>query len=172
VTFYVTFFFSKRIIPVFPVSGKYGRTAEFTPTSRLVVRRSPEASVCVLRLAVNGRNYRTYSFLCIISTLEDSVCLPSCQMWSLYQTIAIFVTVNIWRARDRNFRPRLNWILPSSVLLRGVRSKTDVSGPPIGPIFKDEAVWDGLNIEDGTHSSKTSVSNHFTPRNNPEDGRI
>jgi hypothetical protein len=37
--------------------------------------------------------------------------------------------------------PRLNWIIPSSGLLLVVRwFGTDVSGLPIGPIFKDQAV--------------------------------
>jgi hypothetical protein len=36
---------------------------------------------------------------------------------------------------------KINWILPSSVLLLGVRwFKNDVSGLTIGPIFKDQAV--------------------------------
>ena len=52
--------------------------------------------------------------------------------------------------------PALSWIIPSSGLSRGVRwLDTDVSGPPIGPIFKGQAVEDRL-----------------TPRNNPQDGRI
>jgi hypothetical protein len=69
---------------------------------------------------------------------------------------------------DLRLPPRLNWILPSSGLLRGVSwSETDVSRLPIGPIFK------GPLLEDGTiDSPETSVSNHLTPRNNPEDERI
>jgi hypothetical protein len=41
---------------------------------------------------------------------------------------------------DRRFPPRLNVILSSSGLLRGVRwFETDVSGLHIGPNFKDQA---------------------------------
>ena len=37
--------------------------------------------------------------------------------------------------------PRLNKIRPSSGLLRGIwLFETDVSGLPVGPIFKDQAV--------------------------------
>ena len=60
------------------------------------------------------------------------------------------------------FPQRLNWILPSSGLLRGVRwFNIDVSGLPIefmstGPIGSPE----------------TSVSNYVRPRNNPENRRI
>jgi hypothetical protein len=50
------------------------------------------------------------------------------------------------KARDGGLPLRLNQILPSSGLLRGV------SGLFIGP--------------------KTSVANHLSPRNNPEVGRI
>jgi hypothetical protein len=58
------------------------------------------------------------------------------------------------------------WILASSRLLRSVGwFRTDVSGLPIGPIFKD-----CLAVEDGTEGSpETSVINQPTPRNNPED---
>ena len=61
--------------------------------------------------------------------------------------------------RDRTLPPRLNWILLSAGLWRGVRwFETDVSGlalkgDPIG-------------------SPETSVSNHLTPHNKPEDGRV
>jgi hypothetical protein len=57
--------------------------------------------------------------------------------------------------RDRRLPPRLNWILPSYALLRGIKwVETDVSGlylkmRPVG-------------------YSETSVSNHITQHNNPE----
>jgi hypothetical protein len=47
---------------------------------------------------------------------------------------------------------RLNWVLPSSGLLRGCPACLALKMGSIG-------------------SSETSVSNHQTPRNNPEDGR-
>jgi hypothetical protein len=60
---------------------------------------------------------------------------------------------------------RLRWILPSFGLLRGVRwFQTDVSGLHIGP-------KEFLKIGP-IHSSETSVPNHPTPRNDPEDRRI
>jgi hypothetical protein len=53
---------------------------------------------------------------------------------------------------------RLSQIIPSSRWLRGVRwFDTDVSERAIGATLKGLAV--------------RSASNHFTPRNNPEDGR-
>jgi hypothetical protein len=73
-----------------------------------------------------------------------------------------YVKLNI-RVLDRRLPPRLEKNAPFSVLLRGVRRfQTDVSGLPIGPALK----------EGPTGSPETSVSNHLTPRNNPEDGRI
>ena len=73
------------------------------------------------------------------------------------QTKSVLVTMH-----DRILQPRLNWSTSSSGLLRGIRwFETDVSGLPIGSIFKG-----------GTDSLTTPVSNNLTPRNNPEDGRI
>jgi hypothetical protein len=47
----------------------------------------------------------------------------------------------VYHRQDRRLPRRLNWILPSSGLLGGVRwFETDVSGLPIGSIFKGEAV--------------------------------
>ena len=43
--------------------------------------------------------------------------------------------------------------------------KTDVSGLPVGPIFKGQTVQEFGQLE-------TSVLNHFTSRNGPEDERI
>ena len=74
------------------------------------------------------------------------------------------------RLRYLRLPPRLNWILPSSVLLRGVKCcKTDVSGLPIGPIFKGQAVQvvRPLNVKH-TGGPETSVLNHLKPRNNPK----
>ena len=49
----------------------------------------------------------------------------------------------------------------------------DVSGLHIGPIFKRNMSKYILTLEMGPISNaETSVSNHLTPRNNPEDGRI
>jgi hypothetical protein len=63
------------------------------------------------------------------------------------------------------------WIFPSSGLLRGVRwFETDVLGLPIGSIFKIQAVH--VLKTRSTGSPETSVLNHLTQRNNPEDGRI
>ena len=74
-------------------------------------------------------------------------------------------------SRDHRLPPRLNLILPSSELLRGVSwCKTDVSVLPTGPIFKGQAV---LLLKMGPIGSpETSVLNQLTPCNNPEDGRI
>ena len=68
---------------------------------------------------------------------------------------------------------KLNWILPSSGLLFGVRwLETDVLGLPTGHIFKDEA-WRAWPLKRGPIGSpETSISNHLTLRNNAEDGRI
>ena len=82
--------------------------------------------------------------------------------------------------RDRRLPPRLNRILPSAGLLRGVRwFKTDVSGLPIRPIFKGQdqdvhvSSWTSWPLKTWRiRSPETSVLNHLTPRNNPEDGRI
>jgi hypothetical protein len=63
-------------------------------------------------------------------------------------------------------------------LLSGVSwFEIDVSGLPLGPIFKGEAVQEGeknltLGNMESVCSSETSVLNHVTPRKNPEDGRI
>ena len=61
----------------------------------------------------------------------------------------------------------LTWILPSSGLLCGVRwFTTDVSGPPIGPIFKGQASCTASPLTTGpTCSPETSVLNNLTPRN-------
>ena len=74
--------------------------------------------------------------------------------------------------RDRRRSPRLNWIF-RLLLLRGVRRfKTDVSGLPIGPIFKSLR-WIAWPLKMGPIGSlETSVFNQRTPRNNPEDRRI
>jgi hypothetical protein len=51
--------------------------------------------------------------------------------------------------------------------------KNDVSGLPIGPIFKDKSVQEALPLTAGPIGSpETSVLNHISPRSNPEDGRI
>jgi hypothetical protein len=43
---------------------------------------------------------------------------------------------------DRRLPPRLNWILPSSGLIRGVRwFETDVSGLPVSSVLKGQAVF-------------------------------
>jgi hypothetical protein len=66
-------------------------------------------------------------------------------------------TQDIEKKKERESRP-----FPRRRLLRGVRRfETDVSGLPIGSIFKGQAV----RVE-------VSVSNHITSRNNPEDGRL
>jgi hypothetical protein len=56
--------------------------------------------------------------------------------------------------------------------------ETDVSGLPVGPIFKGEII-SSLPIQmycarsmGPIDSPATSVSNHLPPRNNPADGRI
>ena len=67
--------------------------------------------------------------------------------------------------RDRGVPPWLNWILPTSGLLRCLSwFKSDVSRLPVGPIFN------ALNMG-AIGSPETSVSSHLTLRNNPEDGR-
>jgi hypothetical protein len=71
-------------------------------------------------------------------------------------------------SRQEKKETRLYSILPSSGLLSGVRRlETDVSGLPIGPIFKGRLLKIGP-----IGSPETSVSNHITQRNNPEDGVI
>jgi hypothetical protein len=65
---------------------------------------------------------------------------------------------------DLRLSPRLKWTLLSSGLLRGLGwFNTDVSGRPIGPIFKDKAVQD-----DRLDSPETSVWNDLTMCNNQE----
>ena len=54
---------------------------------------------------------------------------------------------------------------------------TDVSGQPIGPIFKDQEIQeekkDFLTLEDGNDCPETSVKNyHSTLRNIPEERSI
>jgi hypothetical protein len=60
-------------------------------------------------------------------------------------------------------------------ILRGVRwFETDVSELPVSPIFKNQAVQEeawSLKMR-LIGRSETSFSNHLTPRNNPEDGKI
>ena len=72
--------------------------------------------------------------------------------------------------RDPRRPPRFDSILPSSELLCGLRwFETDVSGLPVGPIFKGSSslrrtAWP---LKMGkTRNTETSVSNHITPRNN------
>ena len=83
-----------------------------------------------------------------------------------------------------------NFTLPSSGLLHGVRLfETDISGPPISPILKGQHVQEiyvGHPLISEIKNSlickafkmaqiggpETSVSNHLTSRNNPEDERI
>ena len=117
-------------------------------------------------------------------------CLQLGQIFEKYPNIKFYRSPSSgsrivpWRSdeqanRDRWLPPMLNWILPSSGLLHGVRwFETDVSGLPIGPIFNAQAVQDpwhftALRLKMAPAGSpKTSVSNHLTPRNNPEYGRI
>ena len=63
-------------------------------------------------------------------------------------------------------------IFPSSGLLRGIRwFQTDVSGLPVRRFFSGQAVLGPLKMGP-IYNFETSVSNHLTLRNNPEDGRI
>ena len=49
--------------------------------------------------------------------------------------------------RDRKLPPRVNRILPSSAFLRGIRwFQTNVSGLPIRPTFKGQAVQEALDL--------------------------
>jgi hypothetical protein len=63
-------------------------------------------------------------------------------------------------------------IISSSWLLCGVRwFETDVSGLPIGPIFKGQAVKEAWPSKTRPiDSPETSVSNNLTPRNNQQNG--
>ena len=65
-------------------------------------------------------------------------------------------------------------MFPSSGLLRRVgRFRTDVSGLPIGPNFKGQAVQEASPLKTGRIGSpETSFVNQPTIPNNPEDGRI
>jgi hypothetical protein len=74
----------------------------------------------------------------------------------------------------RRLLPRLNWIIPSSGWLRGLRwFETDVSGLPTGLVFTDNVVQAAWSLKtEGINSPVTSVSSHLTPCNNPEDRRI
>jgi hypothetical protein len=67
--------------------------------------------------------------------------------------------------RDRRLPLRLNGILPSSGLLRGVRwFDMDVSKLSIGPIFKGKTSFTDLPFKMGQiDSPETSVPNHLTP---------
>ena len=67
--------------------------------------------------------------------------------------------VTYYEKRDRMIPPRLNWIILSSVLLRGVRLfQTDVSGLPLRPIFKDQASGVAWPLKMGpTGNPETSV---------------
>ena len=75
---------------------------------------------------------------------------------------------------DRRLPLRLNRILPSSGLLRGVSwFKTDVLRLTICPIFEGQTVQEEVGpLKMGRLGSpEKSVLNPLTPRNNPEDGR-
>jgi hypothetical protein len=51
--------------------------------------------------------------------------------------------------------------------------ETVVSGLPLCPLFKGQAVQEEIPLEMGQIGCpETSVSNRLSPRNNPEDGRI
>jgi hypothetical protein len=61
-----------------------------------------------------------------------------------YQKTGIFTQKLVWHAcmQDCSLPSRLNWILPSSGILRSVRCfETDVSGVPIGSIFRVKIAW-------------------------------
>jgi hypothetical protein len=59
--------------------------------------------------------------------------------------------------RDLRLPPRFKSLLPSSGLLRGVRwFDTDVSGLPVGPVFK-AFFFDILTFEDGTDQYSRKV---------------
>jgi hypothetical protein len=75
--------------------------------------------------------------------------------------------------RDRRLPLRMNWILPPSGLLGGMRLfETDVSGITVSRIFKSQAVQEARPLKMRPTALESSISNHLTPRNNPEDGRI
>jgi hypothetical protein len=79
------------------------------------------------------------------------------------------------RMRGLRLTPRLNWILPSSGLLRDVRwFETDVSGLRIGSILNVQAIQEDtwLSKVGLLGSPETSVLNHLTSRSNSEYGRI
>jgi hypothetical protein len=81
--------------------------------------------------------------------------------------------------RHRRFPPRLNWILLLLSYYVPWGFESDVSKVLIAPIFKGQAVQgqavflNSLTLEDRTDRFfRTSVSDHLTERNKPEDRRI
>jgi hypothetical protein len=110
-----------------------------------------------------------WSFLCVFRIA------PAFLRWLLdfWEICAPMLTDNR-KSKDLRLQPRLEWILPSSGLLRGVSwLKTDVSGPHISPLFKGQASWTAWPLKMGpSGGSETSTLNHLTLCNGPEDGRI
>ena len=76
--------------------------------------------------------------------------------------------------RGLRFPPRLKRVLQSSGLLHGVKwFETDVSGLHVSPTVKSQTSWTAWTLKLGPMGNpETSVLNHLTPRENPEDGRI
>jgi hypothetical protein len=80
--------------------------------------------------------------------------------WSVYSLLIYIQTAQF--LRDLRLPPRLNWILPSTELVRCVRwFESDVSGLLFGPIFKCQNIQKPLEIgPKGTF--ETSDSNYLT----------
>ena len=82
-----------------------------------------------------------------------SPCPHTCYMPYLSQSswphlCTLSILKQVCEIQGRKFPPRLNWILPSSGLLHGVRRfETDVSGPPIGHIFKGRALQEEGHLD-------------------------
>jgi hypothetical protein len=87
------------------------------------------------------------------------------------EDISVFVSFFITDVRIRDFRlsPRCRWDLRSSGILRSDEFYfcTDVSGQPIGPVFKGQEVqedWVYLTIEDGTDTLSGNVGTDLIRR--------
>jgi hypothetical protein len=147
---------------------------------------------CLLQLHVSAANFSEES-----SNRKQTVCklsqrkipAPVCYLYHTgdrclqsvwWQDDGVWTTPSkrYCTMRARRPAPHLNWILPSSGLLRGVMwFETDVSGLPICPILKGQGVqeeaWAAWPMKMGSLGCPaTSVSNDLMPRSNTEDGRI
>ena len=130
---------------------------------------SPRSHYCLMTLFLHSDNPQ-FSFTfqpCSFWRLWLRLCFVLHHLFLLVSFLrSPFASVSCTRSfislflRHRRFPLLLNWILPSSGLLRGVSwFKSDVPGLPIGPIFTCQAVWTDWLLKMGPIGSpETSVA--------------